>query len=483
MILEDLMKGVSALEICGDSSIEINKISFDSRKIEDGDVFVAISGVEVDGHNYIDSAISKGAKTVVCEILPKNINEDITYILVEDSSIALSIISSNYYCNPSSKIKLVGVTGTNGKTTIASLLFQLFRNAGYKVGLMSTVVNKINEIDIKADHTTPDVLSINSLLNEMVESGCEYCFMEVSSHGICQNRVANLDFDIAIFTNITHDHLDYHKTFAAYIKAKKKFFDNLSKDSVAIVNLDDKNGMTMLQNSLAVKRTFSIKGMADYKAKVIERGFEGMLIDFAGSEVMTSLIGDYNASNLLAVYAAADSLGMDKMEILINISKLYSVDGRMDRLISKNGVLGIVDYAHTPDALKNVLENIQDLKSKNQQIITVVGCGGDRDKTKRPEMAEIGAKYSDRLILTSDNPRTEDPNEILKDMEAGLSDDEKVNTLTISDRYAAIKTSYLLSNKGDIILIAGKGHENYQDINGVKTHFDDKETLKEIFNN
>jgi len=483
MILEDLMKGVSALEICGDSSIEINKISFDSRKIEDGDVFVAISGVEVDGHNYIDSAISKGAKTVVCEILPKNINEDITYILVEDSSIALSIISSNYYCNPSSKIKLVGVTGTNGKTTIASLLFQLFRNAGYKVGLMSTVVNKINEIDIKADHTTPDVLSINSLLNEMVESGCEYCFMEVSSHGISQNRVANLDFDIAIFTNITHDHLDYHKTFAAYIKAKKKFFDNLSKDSVAIVNLDDKNGMTMLQNSLAVKRTFSIKGMADYKAKVIERGFEGMLIDFAGSEVMTSLIGDYNASNLLAVYAAADSLGMDKMEILINISKLYSVDGRMDRLISKNGVLGIVDYAHTPDALKNVLENIQDLKSKNQQIITVVGCGGDRDKTKRPEMAEIGAKYSDRLILTSDNPRTEDPNEILKDMEAGLSDDEKVNTLTISDRYAAIKTSYLLSNKGDIILIAGKGHENYQDINGVKTHFDDKETLKEIFNN
>ncbi|MCT4600754.1 MAG: UDP-N-acetylmuramoyl-L-alanyl-D-glutamate--2,6-diaminopimelate ligase [Marinifilaceae bacterium] len=483
MILEDLIKGVSALKICGDSSIEINKISFDSRKIEDGDVFVAISGVEVDGHNYIDSAISKGVKTVVCEILPNNINEEITYILVEDSSIALSIISSNYYCNPSSKIKLVGVTGTNGKTTIASLLFQLFRNAGYKVGLMSTVVNKINEIDIKADHTTPDVLSINSLLSEMVESGCEYCFMEVSSHGICQNRVANLDFDVAIFTNITHDHLDYHKTFAAYIKAKKKFFDNLSKNSVAIVNLDDKNGMTMLQNSLAVKKTFSIKGMADYKAKVIERGFEGMLIDFAGSEVMTSLIGDYNASNLLAVYAAADSLGMDKMEILINISKLYSVDGRMDRLISKKGVLGIVDYAHTPDALKNVLENIQYLKSKNQQIITVVGCGGDRDKSKRPEMAEIGAKYSDRLILTSDNPRTEDPNEILKDMESGLSDDQKVNTLTISDRYAAIKTSYLLSNKGDIILIAGKGHENYQDINGVKTHFDDKETLKEIFNN
>lgn len=483
MILEELIKGVSVLKTCGDISIQIRQISFDSRMIEDGDVFVAISGVQVNGHKYIDSAIEKGARVVVCEVLPNTLFKDITYLLVEDSSFALSILSSNYYDNPSSKIKLIGVTGTNGKTTIASLLYQLYSNAGYKVGLLSTVINKINNLDIKADHTTPDVLSINSLLNSMVNEGCQFCFMEVSSHGISQNRVANLNFDIAIFTNITHDHLDYHKTFASYIKAKKKFFDFLNKDSVAIVNIDDKNGMTMLQNTLAKHKTFSIKAMADYRAKVVERGFEGMLIDFSGNEVMTSLIGDYNASNLLAVYATADALGMSKMEILVNISKLYSVDGRMDRIISKNGILGIVDYAHTPDALKNVLENIQNLKNKNQQIITVVGCGGDRDKSKRPEMASIGAKYSDRLILTSDNPRTEDPADILKDMESGLSNDQKNNTITISDRYSAIKTSYLLSKKGDIILIAGKGHESYQDINGIKSHFDDKETLKEIFNN
>jgi UDP-N-acetylmuramoyl-L-alanyl-D-glutamate--2,6-diaminopimelate ligase len=460
---------------------KINAVQFDSRKLSKSDLFVAQKGLALDGHEYINVAIEKGAIAIVCEELPSEIIEGISYIIVEDSSLALARISSNYYGNPSSEIKIVGVTGTNGKTTIASLLYKLFKLAGYKVGLFSTVVNYIDNKEVKATHTTPDVLQINALLSDMLDSGCEYCFMEVSSHALDQNRVADIDFDGALFTNITHDHLDYHKTFAEYIRVKKKFFDNLSKGSFAVTNLDDKNGLTILQNTKANKHSYSIRGMADYKARIIERHFSGMLMEINGKEMWTSLIGDYNASNLLAVYSTAILLGLHEDETLRYMSLLKSVPGRLDTLISSDGKMGIVDYAHTPDALKNVLENISGLKHIGQSVITVVGAGGDRDKSKRTEMASIAASYSDRLILTSDNPRSEDPVLIIEDMKAGLSNDELSKTISIVDRKEAIRTAAMLALEGDIILIAGKGHENYQEINGKRTHFDDKEIIREIF--
>lgn len=483
MLLNELVSKLEYKSLLGNIDVSITGLNFDSRAVKKGNLFIAISGVHVDGHNFIESSINNGCVAVVCEVLPRNILEGICYIQVKDSSVALGVLSSIYYENPSSKINIVGVTGTNGKTTIATLLYELYREAGYKVGLLSTVANFINEKELKSTHTTPDVLSINKLLKEMIDCGCEYCFMEVSSHAIDQNRVSNICFKGGIFTNITHDHLDYHKTFAEYIKVKKKFFDNLPNGSFSITNIDDKNGLIMLQNTHAEKKTYSIRSIADYKARVIESHFTGMLMEINGREVWTSLIGAYNASNILAVYGAAESLGMSAYDILKYISGLKPVAGRLETVLSKDGIMGIVDYAHTPDALKNVLENITNLKKSSQSIISVVGAGGERDKAKRPEMAKIAAIYSDKLILTSDNPRSENPSDIIEDMKNGLSKDALSKTISIIDRKEAIRTSILLANKGDIVLVAGKGHENYQEINGVRIHFDDKEIIEEIFNN
>lgn len=481
MLLSKLIDKLKYKSIQANLDLEIDAIEFDSRKVSKSGLFVALRGVSVDGHEYIKTAIDNGAIAIICEEMPVEIKDDISYILVEDSSLALAKISSNFYGNPSSKIKLVGVTGTNGKTTIASLLYNLFKQAGYKVGLLSTVANYIDNKELKATHTTPDVLKINSLLREMLDCGCEYCFMEVSSHALAQNRVADISFDGALFTNITHDHLDYHKTFSEYIKAKKVFFDNLSKESFAVTNIDDKNGLLMLQNTKAKKYSYSIRSMSDFKGRILERHFSGMLMEINGKEMWTSLIGDYNASNLLAVYSAALLLGMGEDETLRYMSLLKSVSGRLDTVISSDGKMGIVDYAHTPDALKNVLENIVGLKKNSQSVITVVGAGGDRDKTKRPEMAKVAAEYSDKLILTSDNPRSEDASQIIEDMKSGLSKEDLSKTISIVDRKEAIRTAAMFAREGDIILIAGKGHENYQEIKGVKSHFDDKEVLTEIF--
>jgi len=483
MLLSKLLNKLKYKSLHGDIEIDISGLHFDSRSVVKNNLFVAMKGVSVDGHKYIESSIEKGCKAIVCECLPEKLESGVSYIEVEDASIALATLSSNYYDNPSSKIKIVGVTGTNGKTTIATLLYELYKEAGYKVGLLSTVINFIDKKEIKATHTTPDVLKINELLSQMVECGCDYCFMEVSSHALAQNRVAKINFNGGIFTNITHDHLDYHKTFPEYIKAKKKFFDCLPKGSFAITNIDDKNGLLMMQNTLASTKTYSIRSVADYKARIVERHFTGMLMEINGKEVWTSLIGDYNASNLLSVYGAAESLGMDSNEILRYLSLLKPVAGRLETILSKDGIMGIVDYAHTPDALKNVLENIVGLKDVRQSVITVVGAGGDRDKTKRPEMARVAAEYSDKLILTSDNPRSENPSDIINDMREGLTAADMSKTIAITDRKEAIRTSIMFAKKGDIILVAGKGHETYQEINGVRNHFDDKEVIKENFNN
>lgn len=482
MKISKLIDQLKYISIHGSRDLEINTIAFDSRKVIDSTLFVAIKGVNLDGHEYIETAIKAGAIAIVCEELPSNFVEGVSYILVKDSSLALAKISSNFYENPSTYIKLVGVTGTNGKTTIASLLYNLFKTAGYKVGLLSTVVNYIDDKEIKATHTTPDVLAINALLRDMVDCGCEYCFMEVSSHALAQNRVADINFDGGIFTNITHDHLDYHKTFAEYIKAKKVFFDNMSKGSFVVTNLDDKNGLMMLQNTKANKYSYSLRSMADYKGRIMERHFSGMLMEINDKEMWTSLIGDYNASNLLAVYSVAILLGMNEDEVLRYMSLLKSVSGRLDTVISSDGKMGIIDYAHTPDALKNVLKNIVGLKKPSQQLIAVVGAGGDRDKTKRPEMAAVAVEYSDKLILTSDNPRSEDPNVIIEDMKQGLSKEDLSNIISIVDRKEAIRTAVMFAKEGDIVLVAGKGHENYQEINGSRSHFDDKEVITEIFN-
>ena len=481
IILNDLLKVVDAIEVVGNVACSVEGLAFDSRKVEKGFVFFAVKGAHVDGHLFINKAIELGAATIVCEQLPNETSASVTYVLVHNSAKALGQMASAFYGEPSQKMKLVGVTGTNGKTTIASLLHKMALNLGYKAGLLSTITYKINEKEFHASHTTPDQLQLNQLMNEMVEAGCDYCFMEVSSHASEQDRIAGLDFDGAIFTNITHDHLDYHLTFDAYIKAKKKFFDGLKPGAFALTNIDDKNGMVMLQNTKAQKLTYSMRALADFNNKVLEGHFDGTLMTINGKEVWTHFVGRFNAYNLLAVYGASVSLGFDPEEVLVEISRLKPVAGRFEIISSVDGKYAVVDYAHTPDALENVLTTIDAMRTKNEQLICVVGAGGDRDKTKRPKMAAIACKYSTRVILTSDNPRTEDPLAILKDMEAGVDAVHTKSTVTIADRHEAIKTAALLAQTGDIILIAGKGHEDYQEINGVKHHFDDKEEIKKAF--
>lgn len=478
-LLSDILYKTRLEEVIGSTHMAISSVTFDSRKVKKDTLFVATRGTATDGHAYIDKAIEAGAVAIVCEDLPETRKENVTYIKVTDSTHALGFIACNYFDNPSAKLKLVGVTGTNGKTTTVTLLFNLFRTLGYNVGLLSTVQNKINNTVIPSTHTTPDALSLNELLSVMVEQGCDYAFMEVSSHAVVQNRIAGVQFTGAIFTNITHDHLDYHKTFDEYIKAKKRFFDNLPEEAFAITNKDDKNGMVMLQNTKAHKYSYSIKNVADYKCKIIENHLNGLLLNINNHEVWVKLIGTFNAYNVLAVFAAAHLLKQDVINILTTLSNLNSVEGRFQYVKSETGIIGIVDYAHTPDALKNVLETIKDIRTGNENVITLVGCGGDRDAAKRPIMANIACQYSNKVILTSDNPRSEDPEEILNQMQAGVEATDFKKTLRISDRREAIKTACTLAQKGDIILIAGKGHEKYQEIKGVKHPFDDLEILKE----
>ena len=479
--LKDILYKVSVDEVYGDTSIEVAQVVFDSRKVKDGDLFVAQKGVTVDGHRFIDKAIELGAKSIVCEDVPEVRMKEVTYIKVNDANETLAIVASNFYGNPSEKLTLVGVTGTNGKTTIASLLYQLFFKAGYKAGLLSTVKILVDTKEFPATHTTPDSISINKYLNEMVEAGVDYCFMEVSSHGIHQKRSEGLTFAGGIFTNLSHDHLDYHKTFAEYRNVKKSFFDSVPKSGFILTNIDDKNGGYMVQNTKAKIRTYALKTLADYKAKIIEKRFSGTLLTIDGTEVWTKLIGSFNAYNLLAIIGTAYELGLDKLEVLTIVSELESVSGRFQYVVSENGVTAIVDYAHTPDALKNVLETINDIRTDNEKLMTVVGCGGDRDKTKRPKMAHIASELSNQAIFTSDNPRSEDPQVILDEMEAGVSPENYKKTLTILDRKQAIKTACKLSESGDILLIAGKGHETYQEINGERFHFDDLEEVTECF--
>jgi UDP-N-acetylmuramoyl-L-alanyl-D-glutamate--2,6-diaminopimelate ligase len=477
--IEEILKGIEIISLTGEKATLISNIVFDSRKVTSGSLFVAVKGYKTDGHDFINEAVASGASAVICEIIPVNPDKNICWIKTGDSARALGLASSNFFGNPSYSIKLLGVTGTNGKTTIATLLYRMFMRLGFKCGLFSTVCNYINEKELPATHTTPDPVQLNSLLSEMVREGCDFAFMEVSSHSADQQRIAGLKFDGGIFTNLTHDHLDYHKTFDNYLAAKKSFFDSLPVGSFALVNIDDRNGRIMLQNCLASHYTFSVRGMADYKCNIIEQGFEGMGLKIQGEEVWTRFIGDFNASNLLAVYAASELLGATKKEILIILSDLHPVPGRMEVIKSPGGISGIVDYAHTPDALMNVIDTINKIREGEVQLITVVGAGGDRDRTKRPKMAAISAEGSTKIILTSDNPRTEDPEKILDDMEAGITPDLKRKTLRISDRREAIKTAVMIAERGDVILVAGKGHETYQEIMGVKHHFDDREELKD----
>ena len=481
-LLKDILYKVSVNTIYGDTNLEISQIDFDSRAVKEGSLFVAQKGASVDGHLFIDKAIQLGATSVICEVLPEKKQDNITFIQVDDSNTSLAIIASNFYDNPSSKLKLIGVTGTNGKTTIASLLYQLHKKAGFKVGLLSTVQILVDTIAYESTHTTPDSVTINNYLNQMVVQGVTHCFMEVSSHGIHQKRTAGLDFSGGIFTNLSHDHLDYHNSFASYRDVKKIFFDALPKTAFALTNLDDKNGAVMLQNTKAKKRTYALKTLADYKAKIIEKSFSGTLLSINGVEVWTKLIGNFNAYNLAAIIGTAYELGMDKLEALTIVSQLESVSGRFEHFVTDTGVIAIVDYAHTPDALKNVLETINDIRKATEKLITVVGCGGNRDKTKRPKMAHIASQLSTQSIFTSDNPRTENPETILEEMELGVSEENLIKTITISDRRQAIKTACKFSEAGDILLIAGKGHENYQEINGEQFYFDDLVEVKKYFN-
>jgi len=481
MKLSELFNGIGFSEIIGSEEKTVTGIEFDSRLIKPGFLFVAQPGVISDGHKFISKSIENGATVVVCEQLPEEISSNITYIKVDDSNEALGKLASAFYNFPSQKLKVVGVTGTNGKTSIATLLYEMFLQLGYKAGLISTISYRINKKEETASHTTPNALKIQKLLVEMINAGCQYCFMEVSSHAVHQKRISGIEFAGGIFTNITHDHLDYHKTFAEYIKAKKVFFDGLTKEAFAITNIDDKNGMVMVQNTLAEKVTFSTRAIANFRCKVIENHFDGMLLNLDGNEIWTRFVGKFNASNLLAVYATAIRLGQNKDEVLTIISNLHPVKGRFETIRSLDGKLAIIDYAHTPDALKNVLGAISEIRTRNEQVITVVGAGGDRDKTKRPEMANEAVLASDKVILTSDNPRTENPAQIIKDMETGVSAQFKNKVVSIENRREAIKTAALIAQPGDIILIAGKGHENYQEINGVKHHFDDKEEIENCF--
>jgi len=481
-LLKDILHKVSVNAVYGDTNVKVAQVDFDSRKVVKDSLFVAQKGISVDGHLYIDKAIRLGATTIICEELPIRLEENITFIQVEDSSKTLAIIASNFYDNPSSKLKLIGVTGTNGKTTVASLLYHLLKKSGYKTGLLSTVQILVDTTVFNATHTTPDSVTINYYLHQMVLLGVDYCFMEVSSHGIHQKRTEGLEFAGGIFTNLSHDHLDYHVSFASYRDVKKSFFDSLPKTAFALTNLDDKNGNVMLQNTKARKRTYALKTLADYKAKIIEKSFSGTLISINDTEFWTKLIGNFNAYNLAAIIGVAYELGLEKIEILTIISQLESVSGRFEHLVSDNGVIAIVDYAHTPDALKNVLETINNIRTNNEKLITVIGCGGDRDKTKRPKMAHIASQLSTQAIFTSDNPRTENPDKILEEMEEGVSAENLKKIITISDRRQAIKTACKFSETGDILLIAGKGHENYQEISGERFHFDDLVEVKKYFN-
>lgn len=479
--LELLLQNLKTVSVLGNAQIEINGIQFDSRKVQKGDLFVAAKGVAVDGHGFIAKAIELGAVAIVCETVPDNIPLDFCVVQVENSAAALGHLSSAWFDYPSSKLTLVGVTGTNGKTTIATLLYKLFREAGNKTGLLSTVCNYIDEIAVEATHTTPDALALNELLAKMVDMGCTYAFMEVSSHSVDQGRIAGLDFDGGIFTNLTRDHLDYHETFENYLKAKKSFFDNLTARSFALTNVDDKNGLVMLQNTSARKYTYSQRAMADFKTKILEHSFEGMLLTMNEIEVHVPFIGKFNASNLSAVFGAAVLLGMEKLEVLRIISSLNAVSGRFETLRSPFGYTAIVDYAHTPDALNNVISTINQIMQGQGKLITVVGCGGNRDKGKRPLMAREAVEGSWKAVFTSDNPRFEEPQDILNDMLAGLEPKEKASSLTIVDRREAIKTACALAQPGDVVLVAGKGHEDYQIIQGVKYHFDDKEEVRNCF--
>ena len=480
MNLKEVLYKVAIEAVHGSTDVEVNNIHFDSRKIESNDIFVAIKGTLSDGHSFIDKSISLGASVIICQELPVNLLSQITYIKVKDTNEALAFLATNFYDNPSQKLKLVGVTGTNGKTTIASLLYQIFKKAGYKVGLLSTVKIMVDEVEHKATHTTPDSLTINHYLDQMIRIGCEYCFMEVSSHGVHQKRSEGLEFAGGVFTNLSHDHLDYHSSFAEYRDVKKSFFDHLSKSAFALTNIDDKNGVVMLQNTPARKLTYALKTYADYKGVILENQLTGLQLKINEQEVWTRLIGNFNAYNLLAIYAVAVELGIEKIEALRLLSELESVSGRFQFIVSKEKITAIVDYAHTPDALENVLSTINDIRTKNEKLITVVGCGGDRDKTKRPIMAKIATEMSTNAILTSDNPRTEDPEVIIEEMEAGISPENFKKYVSILDRKQAIKTACQMAEKGDIILIAGKGHETYQEINGVRHDFDDMQIVKEI---
>jgi UDP-N-acetylmuramoyl-L-alanyl-D-glutamate--2,6-diaminopimelate ligase len=477
MNLKKLLNKTHFIETIGNDDIDITGLSFDSRNVSGNTLFFAVAGAKVDGHDFIASAIENGAKAVVCEILPDIKHENICYIKVKSSGRALGEIANLFYGEPSKQLKLVGVTGTNGKTTTATLLYHLFKNLGYKTGLLSTIAIYIDNRRIETTHTTPDAITINSVLHEMVECGCDYCFMEVSSHSVVQGRIAGLNFKGGIFSNITHDHLDYHKTFGEYIKAKKGFFDSLGKNAFALVNTDDRNAKVMVQNTKATVKTYALASPADFSCRILDHSFEGMLLSIDGTDAWVKFTGRFNACNLLSVYAAAILLDAEKSEVLTELSKMNPVTGRFESIRLSSGVTAIVDYAHTPDALKNVLDTINDVRGNFGKLITVVGCGGNRDKTKRPEMARISVENSDRLILTSDNPRFEKPDDIIDDMKAGLNTAQLSQMLCIVNRREAIRTALMLADRGDIVLIAGKGHENYQEIEGVKHHFDDREEV------
>ena len=481
-LLKDILYKAGLVEVIGSTNLAILSICFDSRKATKDALFIAVKGTQNDGHQFIPTVIQQGAIAIVCENLPSQIVQGVTYVKVQNSAVALAMIASNFYDNPSEKLKLVGITGTNGKTTTATLLFHLFRHLGYKVGLLSTVKNQINEEILIATHTTPDAIQLNELLNRMVEAGCQYAFMEVSSHAVVQHRVTGIEFAGAVFTNITHDHLDYHKTMDAYIKAKKGLFDQLKDTAFALVNKDDANGTVMLQNTKASKYTYAFKNNADFRGKIIENHFSGILLSIDGIEMWSKLIGSFNAYNLLAIYATGILLNENKINVLTEISKLNPVEGRFEYFQSTTGIVCIVDYAHTPDALKNVLKTINDIRTGNEQVITLIGCGGDRDKLKRPLMAKIACDLSTKVILTSDNPRSEAPEVIIEEMQKGVEPLHYKKTLAIIDRKEAIKTACMMAGNADIILLAGKGHEKYQEIKGVKHPFDDIEVIKTSLN-
>lgn len=483
MKLEDLIKNIKASLIMGETSIEITGVNMDSRQVEPGHLFIATKGTQTDGHTYINKAIEKGATAIICETLPEDRHEGITYVQTTDSEEAVGKVATVFYDDPTSKLELIGVTGTNGKTTIATLLYNMFRYFGYKVGLLSTVCNYIDNVAIPTEHTTPDPITLNKLLGHMADQGCKYVFMEVSSHAVAQKRISGLKFAGGIFTNLTRDHLDYHKTVENYLKAKKRFFDDMPKGAFCLTNLDDKNGLVMTQNTSAKVYTYSLRSLSDFKGKILEAHFEGMMLEFNSKEVVAQFIGRFNAYNLLAVFGTAVLLGKKEEDILVALSTLHPVAGRFDSLRSPKGYTAIVDYAHTPDALINVLNAIHEVLEGRGKVITVVGAGGNRDKGKRPIMARESVRQSDRVIITSDNPRFEKPEDIVRDMMEGVSKEDKNKVLTIIDRKEAIRTACMLAQPGDVILVAGKGHENYQEVEGVKHHFDDKEIIKDIFDN